>query len=830
MGFREYPSILSHDLRYGSRQFRAAPATAIIAIVSLAVSIGANTTIFSVIHAVLLAAPAYKNPDRLVVLWESNKAKGITRTAVAPATFLEWRNANHSFEDLQLVAPGSPVTVTGGLPERVNIQYATPGLFRVLGVEPAIGRGFTESDLAQGDPLLVSYGYWQRRFGGNTASVGQKIVVNGKVCTLAGVLPSNFHLFDEKADIWLPIKLPDSGSHDYSFRSWLIAVGRLPPSVTLRAAQAEMDLVSSQIALAHPDTNKNWGVRVESIQQAQFGYWKPILAILSGSVLFVLLISCANVANLLLGRLPARTREVAIRVSLGAGRSRIVLQLLHEGVLLGAAGGVVGLLLALWGIRLFVAFAPPDFPLLHAIAINKWVLVFCLAISLCSGLIFSIAPALLGSKTPAVGLSAASIRSTRGVAQRRISSVLVGAQLAISFVLLSGAALMLTSMLKLLQIDAGFRTERVLTMQVFLTGPKYIENVREGVHVKDAVPAFYRQLIEQIEAAPGTQSVGLVSWLPEGGYNTGRRERAFRIMGEDLDKSPNKRTALFNIVSSGYFRTLQIPLLAGRYIDQGDGESKGWVAVVNSAFARRYWPGEDPIGKQLLTDGGVDEKPREVVGVVADVRQNSLEQAPQPEIFCSFVQQPATNFSHGYQNRVHMNIVVKTLTDPESTVAAIRKIAAALDDNQPVYSVRTMSEVVSASLVYRALYTRWLELFAAIALFLAATGVYSVTSQSVSERNKEIGIRIALGSSRRSILALFIQQAAMPILGGSLLGFVGVQFSNRLLTSLLFGVTPDSALVAVVILLLFLTIAVAAVLIPATHATQMDVSSALHYE
>jgi putative ABC transport system permease protein len=378
MSLREYPSILWHDLRYGFRQFRGAPATAVIAIVSLAIGIGANTTIFSVVHTVLLATPAYKNADRLVVLWESNNAKGIARTPVAPATFLDWRNANHSFEDLQLVAPGSPVTVAGGLPERVNIQYATPGLFPLLGMQPIIGHAFTESDLDQSDPLVVSYGYWQRRFGANPAAVGQKIVVNGAVHTLAGVLPPDFHLFDETADIWLPVKAPDSGTNDHSFRSWLIAVGRLRPGVKLQAAQSEMDLMSAQIAQAHPDTNKDWGVRVEPIQQAQFGYWKPILGLLFGSVLFVLLICCANVANLLLGRLPARSREVAIRISLGASRGRLVLQLLHEGVLLGTVGGVIGLLLALWGVRLFVAFAPPNFPLLHTIAISQSVLFFFL--------------------------------------------------------------------------------------------------------------------------------------------------------------------------------------------------------------------------------------------------------------------------------------------------------------------------------------------------------------------------------------------------------------------------------------------------------------------
>ncbi|HVH86711.1 MAG TPA: ABC transporter permease, partial [Terriglobales bacterium] len=771
-----------------------------------------------------------KNPDRLVILWESNKAKGIARTPVAPATFLEWRNTNHSFEDLQLVAPGSPVTVTGGLPERVNIQYATPGLFPLLGVQAVIGHTFSESELRENNPVLVSFGYWQRHFGGNTASIGGKIVVNGAVHILAGVLPPDFHLFDEKADIWLPIKIPDSGSHDYSFRSWLIAVGRLHSGVTLQTAQSEMDLIAAQVAQQHPDSNKDWGVRVESIQQAQFGYWKPILSMLFGTVLLVLLIGCANIANLLLGRLPARTGELAIRASLGASRVRLTLQLLHEGVLLGSVGGILGLLLTVWGARLFITLAPPDFPLLHGIAINRFVLGFCLAISLLSGVVFSLAPAVLGSRMQAAGRSAASTRSTGARAQRRMSSVFVGAQIAISLVLLSGAALMIVSMFNLFRVDPGFRSERVLTMQIFLTGPKYIENVHQGVHIKEPVAVFYRQLVRQIEAAPGTQSVGLVSWLPEGGYNTGRRERGFRIVGTDLDRTSETETALFNIVSPGYFRTMQIPLLAGRYIDESDNESTHWVAVVNSTFVRSHWLGENPIGKQVLSDGGVDEKPREIVGVVGDIRQNTLDQLPLPEIFTSLFQQPTVNFAHGYQNRVHMNLVLKTQADAESAVTAVRKIAASLDGNQPVYAVRTMSEVVSASLAYRTLYTRWLELFAAIALFLAGIGVYSVTSQSVSERTKEIGIRIATGSSRRAILGLFFRQAALPVVCGALCGIFGAQFASRLLRSLLFGVTPNDTLLTIAILLLFTTIAAAAVFIPATHALRMDLNAVLRYE
>lgn len=824
-----YPAMLYQDLLYAFRVLRAAPATALVAIASLAVGIGATTTIFSPVHAVLLASPDYKQPNRLVVVWESNPAKGITRTQVAPATFNIWRSQNRSFEQLELVAPGSPVTVTGGIPERVNIQYFTAGLFPLLGVHPVIGHAPSESDLSQNDPLLVSYGYWQRRFGGVSVFLGQKIIVNGAAHTVAGVLPRDFHLFDEKTDIWLPIRAPDPGSHDFSGRSWLVAVGRLRDGVDINTAQSEMNLLSQKIAQAHPDTNRDWGVRVESIRDAQFGYWKPVLRLLFGAVVFVLLICWANIANLLLGRLPFRNREIATRVSLGADSRRIFLQFLHEGALLGIVGGLLGLLLSAWGGRLFIALAPSDFPLLHTIAVNGPILLFCLAISLISGIAFSVAAAILASRTESYYVSASATRSSSPRIQRRFSTAFVAAEVAISLTLLSGAGLMVASMLRLLQIDPGFRTERVLTMQVFLTGRQYTQNVADGTLIKPAVASFYRELLARVAAAPGVQSAGLVSWLPEGGYNTGRRDRTFRVVGETLEKAGEQR-ASFNIVGSGYFQTLQIPLLAGRYLDPGDDENTNWVAVVNSAFARRYWPGQNPIGKQIVTDGGVDEKPREVVGVVSDVRQNGLELESEPEIFTPFLQQPTTNFTHGYQNRVHMSIVLRTVADQESTVEAVRRIAADLDLNQPVYGARSMSEVFSASLGYRTLYTRCLEFFAGIALFLAAIGVYSLISQSVAERTKEVGIRIAVGATQRSILELFFRQAAIPLVCGSLCGLLMAHFSNRLLRSMLFGITPDSALILATTCAVLFAIGTAAVLVPATRATRMDVVDALRYE
>lgn len=343
---------LLKDLRYSFRIFKKAPAFAIVILLSLSLGIAATTTIFTVIYGVLLAPPLYKDTNRLVVLWESNQFKGLSRSPVAPATFRDWLESNHSLEDMELVAPGSPVTVTGSeLPERANIQYATPGLFRLLGVQPALGRFFVTNEIKSANPVVLSYGFWSRHFAGNSDVAGRQVTINGTAQTIVGVLPRDFHLFDRDTDLWMPIDRPSAESQDRAFRSWLIAVGKLRPGQTLRAAQTEMSFLAQRIAQAHPETNKGWGVKIEPIQEAQFGYWKPILYLLFGIVAFVLLISCANVANLLLGRLTTRNRELCLRASLGASRSRIVKQLLTEGLSLGIVGGIWGLALSLLGNR-----------------------------------------------------------------------------------------------------------------------------------------------------------------------------------------------------------------------------------------------------------------------------------------------------------------------------------------------------------------------------------------------------------------------------------------------------------------------------------------------
>ncbi len=819
------------DLRFAVRVLAAAPGMAVLAVLSLAVAIAASTTIFSVIYTVLLAPPIFKDASRLVIVWESNAAKGIARSPVAPANFRDWRENSRSLEQLELVAPGSPVTVTGsGFPERANLQYATPGLFRTLGIQPVVGRFFPDSEQAgSAAPVVLSYGFWQRRYGSDPSIIRRKIIVNGELRTVAGILPKNFHLFDRETDIWMPIALPDARSQDRAFRSWLIAVGRLKPRESLASAQAEMNVLSQQIALAHPGTNKDWSAKVQTVQEAQFGEWRSVLYPLWGTVIFVLLISCANIANLFLGRLAVRAREISIRASLGATRRRLILQLLNEGLLVGLMGGGIGFLLTGWGIHLFVALAPSYFPLLTSIRLNIPILLFCIVISVVSGVLLSIVPAFVGTSGNLNTALKRAGRSAIGRDHAWFRNLFAIVQIALSVTLLLGAGLMIRSFLNVLNVDPGFDKQRVLTMQLFLSGPRYFVWHADGVQIHAEVGNFYARLLDSVRSLPGVQSVALVSWLPQT-YNTGRRERAFRIVGQSEQPNTERHVADFNAISADYFKTLRISLLEGRSLQRNDSANAPWVAVVNRAFVLRYSPNGNVIGKQILTDDGAGVRPREIVGVVEDVRQDDLEKQPEPEIFVPYLQQPHIVSGHGYQNQVHMNVVVRVLGNPDSTVSAIRKIASQMDSNQPVYGVRTLASVLADATGLRRLNTTLMDIFAGFALLLSALGIYGVMSSSVSERTAEIGLRMAVGATGNNIRRLFFLQGLILTAWGMLIGLALGMACSRVLSSFLFAISEHDPATVCVVCGLLLAASCFAILPPARRAIRVDPIDALREE
>ncbi len=671
-------------------------------------------------------------------------------------------------------------------------------------------------------PVLLSYGLWVSRYDKDPSIAGRKIIVNGEVRTVCGVLPKNFHLFDMETDIWMPIALPDARSQDRSFRSWLIAVGRVKPNETLASAQAEMDVLSRRIALENPASNRDWTAKVEPIQEAQFGSWKGVLYPLWGAVIFVLLISCVNVANLFLGRLSARSREISLRASLGATRLRLVIQLLNEGLVIGLVGGVLGSLLIGWGIHLFEALAPSDFPMLHSIRLNVTVLLFCLGTAVLSGILLAIIPAFVGTSLNLNTALKRTARSSLGRHHGWFRSAFAIVQIALSVALLMGAGLMIRSLLGVLSVDPGFRKQEVMTMQIFLSGPRYFLWRPDGVRVHDDVASFYSQLLERVQSLPSIHSAALVSWLPEMGYNTGRRERTFRIIGKTEDVVAGQRVADFNAISPDYFKTLQIPMLEGHSFERTDTEAAPWVAIVNRAFVGRYCRGESAIGKEIAIAEAFDGRPREIVGVVADVHQDSLENKPAPEIFVPYRQQPRIAAGHGYQNRVHMNLVVKVLGDPDATVIAIRKIAAQMDGNQPVYGVRTMSTVLAETTALRRLHATLMEIFAGFALFLSAISLYGVVSHNVSERTAEIGLRLAMGATTAKIHRLFVVQGlkliAWGMISGLAIGFLG----SRLLSSFLFEISAHDPRTLITVCGLLLAACFCAIWPPAWRAMRID--------
>lgn len=822
---------LLHDLRFSIRMLRRNPGFTAVILLSLSLGVAATTTIFSAMYGVIVAAPLYKDAHRLVVLWESNKTNGQLRTPVAPATFRDWLESARSFDGLELVAAGSPVTVTGyGLPERANIQYATPGLFSLLGIQLASGRSFTEEEGRTGGAVVISYGFWSRHFARDPSVVGQSITVNGSAQTVIGILPENFHLFDRNTDLWMPIERPAASSQDRAFRSWLIAVGRLRSGITLASAQREMDYLSDRIAKAHPDTNKNWGVLIDPIQGAQFQYWNNILDLLLGIVGLVLLISCANVANLLLGRFTTRSRELCLRASLGASRSRIARQLLTEGLFLGIAGSLLACPLTWLGIRAFRALAPVEFPLLGSVRINLPVLLFSLTISLLSGIVATVGPALVASRFKAISVLRSNTSNTLGRTPSAYRNILVITEIALSLVLLSGAGLMVNSLLRLLRIDPGFTSEHLLTMEMFLAGPKYFEFSQSGVQIYKSVEDFYSRLIQRTDAIPGVQSAALVSWLPEMGYNTGRRERAFQILGQNQADRSKEPAAAFNSVSPDYFKTLEIPLLRGRVFDLHDDANTPPVAIVNRVFMLQYFSRTDPIGKQIVVDDGLTRVFRQVVGVVADVRQNSLDEAAAPEIFVPYTQQPDVSPAHGYQNRVHMTIVLRTVAEPSMVVSSVRRIAAEMDNSQPIYGVRTMPEVVSESTSLRRLCANLLELAAGIALFLSAIGIYGVMSNAVLQRTNEIGLRMAVGATMKDILRLVFFQSGRITAAGLSIGLVLAFTFDRFLSSYLFEIKATDPWTIVVCCSVLLLVSAGAVWVPARRAACIDPVQALRGE
>jgi putative ABC transport system permease protein len=802
--------ILLQDLRYGIRMLRQKPSFTLIVVLALAIGIGANTAIFSVVNAILLRPLPYKNADRISMIWMDNPKLGVSQDWHPYPNYMDYKEQSESYEDMAAFNDRSFNLTGTGDPVRVVGVWATASLFSVLGVEPALGHTFTEAEEEPGKDLVVvlSNGLWQRRFGGDPGIIGQPINMNGVNRTVLGVMPASFTFPEKKTELWVPLAISPQRKQNRNAISFK-AVGRLKPGVTIAQARSNMGAIAKRLDDQY--SKSGYGVNLVPLHDQETGTVRPALLVLLGAVAFVLLIACANVANLLLARAALREREVAIRVALGAGRARIVRQVLTESALLSLAGGAAGLLLAVWGLKVLVALSPADIPRLDQTAIDGPVLAFTLAVSLITGLIFGIAPALQSSKSdPNESLKEGARGSTGGVGGRRVRNLLVVSEIALSLILLIGAGLLIKSFMRLQQFEFGFNPDNLLTMRIQLPGSKY----RDGKQVV----GFYQQLIERMEAVPGVQSVGAIHGIF---IDDTPNSTNFSIEGRPVPTGADAIEVPLDSISPSYFRVIGIPLLRGREFDNRDVQGAPLVVIINDTFARRFFPDEDPVGKRFVYGTPDPRSPWiTIVGVVGDMRRTGFDRPVRPETFLPEAQNPDNA----------LTIVARTGSDPASFAGALRNEVWAIDKDQSVYDIKTMHQTLSEMMSQRRFNMLLLGLFAAVALTLAAVGIYGVISYSVTQRSHEIGIRIALGAQSRDVLKMVVGQGMVLAGVGVSIGLIAAFALTQLMSSLLFGVSAADPITFALISLLLTGVALVACLVPARRATKVDPMVALRYE
>jgi putative ABC transport system permease protein len=798
---------LRQDLRYGFRMLLKNPGFALVAVITLALGIGANTCIFSVVNAVLLRPLPYKNPEQIVRLWEDPSGKGLDQNPVAPGNFADWRRQNTVFQEIAAFIAAS-CNVTGGeRPERIEGARVSPSFFPLLGVTPMLGRTFLPEEEQPGDGRVVvlSQAVWQRRFGSDPNLIGKTLKLDGESHTVIGILPSQFK-YPWDVELWVPFvfdagQFTDRGSH------CLEVIARLKPGVTVQRARSEMQIITERLKPQYPAWKKSWGVSVVPMLDQVVGNIRPTLLVLLGAVGFVLLIACANVANFLLARGTARQKEIAIRAALGADRIRLRQQLLTECLLLCFFGGVLGWLFASWFVGVVRAVGTDNFPRFNEISLDGPVFMFTLGISVTAGMIFGLTPALQVSKPGLNDTLKEGGRSSGGLTRNRFRSVLVVSEVALSLVLLVGAGLMILSFLRLLKVNPGFNAKNVVTMELLLPQYKYPER-RQQV-------AFIREALQPIETLPGVRSAGATITLPMvwQPITTG-----FTIEGRST--APEEvLTANYDAITPNYFLAMGIPLLQGRFFSERDTDKMPRVVIVSEALARKFFPGESPLGKQIRLGGST---PREIVGVAGNVRQQALDIESRPHIY-----EPYMQASAGLNS---VNLVLRTLHDPTSLVKPVQNEIFKVDNDQPANLVRMMEQVLANSVAQRRLSMLLLGLFASGALILASVGIYGVIAYTVTQRTHEIGIRIALGAEKSDVLTLFVKRGMVLVITGLVIGLAGSLALTHLLASQLYAVSAIDPLTFFSVALLLAGVALLACYIPARKATKLDPIAALRYE
>ncbi len=811
------------DLRYALRGLRQRPGFTAVAVLTLALGIGANTAIFSVANGVLLRPLPYERPDRLAMIWGHR-----TQTPHAELSVPEYWDLGeraHSFVRIGAYAGGTATLTGGGAPERLRTGYITASIPGVLGVTPSIGRAFTAEEDLPGRPAvaLLSDGLWRRRFGADPTIVGRVLMIDDAPTTVVGVMPAGFQLPAHHAgpgmELWAPLQLDPATNR--SVRGWhfLEAVGRLRDGVTLAAASAEMSTLMRGMLAAYPmDYTPEFDGSATAVEQEVVGDVRPAILVLLGAVALLLLIACANVAALLLARAESRQREIALRTALGAGRTRLIRQLLTESVLLAVAGGAIGVMLASWGVSGLVLAAPASIPRLSAVGMDGRVLLFTLCLTLFTGILFGMAPALHAVRHDlSNALTDGGRAGTAGGQRHRVRRLLVAGQVALALVLVTGAGLLVQSFLHLRQVDPGFRPEGLLTARIELSTVRF--------HTSTARRDFYRELLDRLAHVPGVQSVAMARALPM----TGRLEIGdWSFVLEGQAASPPLPTdwhpADWQVVSTGYFGTMGIPLLQGRDFTDADRAGGPGAMIVNRTLAAQVWPGQDPVGRRVLLGGGdADSIWRTVVGVVGDVHHRGLTAPARPEMYLPYEQFPAGTG----MPQAAMYVALRSAGNPEALTAALRSTVTALDPDTPVAESQTMEAALGAWAAERRLIMLLVSGFALVALVLGAVGIYGVMAHLVSERKREIGIRMALGAVPEQILRLVVSQSAWVVGGGIAAGTIGALAASRVLSGLLFEVRPTDPLTFGGTALVLAAVAAGATLVPAMRAVRTDPAHAL---
>lgn len=790
---------LLQDLRFSIRTLMRQPGFALATVVALSLGIGGNTAIFSALRALVLTPPPFHEPHRLVLLFSEQLQMNLQRASSSEPDYSDWRRSAKSFAEMGAAKDASYNLSGEQEPERVTAAAMTASCLRTLGVPPMIGRWFTDEEEVEGRNrvVLISYKLWQRRFAANRDLVGKTILMNREPYTVAGVMPPQF-AFPETSQLWVPFRAVTADSAQRGHHN-LSVVARLRDGVTIEQAQSEMSALAAQLAKTR-STNAGWTVLAAPIGDEMVRDTKPLLVILMGAVTFVLLIACANVANLLLARMSGRQREIAIRAALGAGRGRLIRQLLTESMLLSLAGGTLGLLPALWGVDLLRrAYPAEQLPRMESIAVDGGVLFFTLLVSILTGILFGLAPALTSVRKD---LNQTLNQNTRGLtAGGWLRKTLVVGEVAFSLMLLAGAGLLIEAFLRVQAVPPGFNPSNLLTMRVSLPPQQYGQQGQQR--------AFAESLLQRVSSIHGVQQAAITTNLPFSGGDTGQG-----LFPLDRPEPPmnNVPIVFYRIVSPDYLRVLQLPLKRGRFLEASDTETSEPVIVISEKAAQQYWPGVDPVGRMVRFGRSKDTPATRIVGVVGSVYHRGLTNEVVPEMYIPFRQRP----------QHELTLVLRTSLKPESLVSATREQLHKVDPALPVFDVRTVEAMIDLSVAERRITTLLFGIFAALALLLAVVGIYGVMSYTVAQRTAELGIRIAIGATPANVIGLVIRQGLVLSLCGTTLGMAGAWLVARVLEDLLFGVKPVASVAFLSVPLLLLTVAVVANFVPARRAAKVD--------